>query len=193
MNIGNVKVVAICGMKRVGKDTAAMFIEKTFDFKHVKISEPLKRVCNILFGFTHEQMENDTKDVIDERYGITPRKVMQFMGTEMMQYKLQELMPAEGRSFWINTLLRQEGGPIVISDMRFLHEAQAIKKKYGAQSIIIKVVRQGLDNVDEHTSEKEWTQISEDFVVNNNKDISYFEREIFRILSDSPLGKAYSP
>lgn len=180
------KVIAICGMKRVGKDTAAMLIAQEFGYKHVKISGPLKKVCNILFGFSHDQMENETKDCIDERIGISPRKALQFVGTEMMQYKIQELLPTIGRSFWINTLLRQEEGPIVISDMRFLHEAKAIKEQYGNESFIIKVTRPDNSNVDdEHASEKEWSLIKEDVSIVNNKGIPDFLAQVWKVLSEA--------
>ena len=181
------QVIAICGMKRSGKDTIANYIA-SLGYKPVKISAKLKEICHILFGFSHVQMEDAVKDVIDERFGITPRKAMQFLGTEVMQYKIQELLPNTGRSFWINTLLQQEQDKIVISDMRFVHEERALRAMWGDRAMIIKVVRPELEDEDEHVSEKEWVDIKEDVLLVNNTTIDSLLDKV-----SEALGKANSP
>ena len=177
------RVIAVCGMRRSGKDTIAKCIEELCEYKHVKISARLKQMCNLLFGFTAEQMEESIKDVVDERIGITPRKAMQFVGTEMMQYKIQELLPSVGRSFWIDALLQQERDPIVISDMRFLHEARAIRKMWGSDAKIIKVTRQGDGGAAcDHISEKEWMEIKEDVLLVNDKSIDDLVSQVKQLI-----------
>ena len=44
-----------------------------------------------IFGFTKEQVYGDLKDVVDSEWGVTPRKVLQIMGTELFQYDLQKI------------------------------------------------------------------------------------------------------
>lgn len=186
------QVIAICGQKRSGKDTIASYITYTYEFRHVKIAEPLKDLCKVLFGFTASQMEDDTKDVIDERHGITPRSAMQFVGTEMMQYKIQELLPNVGRNFWINRLLQDSNSnsnsssnKIVISDMRFMHEYKAIKDMYGDNAMVIKVTRDAnASNVeDNHASEKEWEQIPEDILIRNDTTVYELHNKIITALT----------
>lgn len=166
-------VISICGMRRAGKDTISSFLSN-YGYKNVKISQPLKTICQTLFGFSNSQMEDQTKDLIDDRIGISPRRALQFFGTEIMQYKIQELLPNVGRSFWIDTLIREQensNNKIVISDMRFQHEFLALKKKYGENILILKVVRnQNLKN-DNHSSENEWMNIKEDILIENNSTI----------------------
>lgn len=163
------RIIAICGLKRSGKDTIANYLAQKHNFKHIKIASPLKQVCGILFGFTQKQMEEDEKDIVDKRLGITPRLALQFFGTEMMQYKLQEIMPNVGRKFWIDLLLekiKDDHTNYVISDLRFLHEYNAIKSKHN--TFIIKVCKESNMIDDLHCSEKEWTTIPEDVLINND-------------------------
>lgn len=180
------RIVAICGLKRSGKDTIANYLSEKHNFKHVKIAGPLKQVCGILFGFTQKQMEEDEKDIIDTRLGITPRVALQFFGTEMMQYKIQEILPDIGRNFWIDLLLEKlndEHANYVISDLRFLHEYNAIRAKHNI--FIIKVSKEDNQLNDVHCSEKEWKTIPEDVLIDNNSTILSLYKKIDSILVET--------
>lgn len=175
-------VIGICGMRRSGKDTISSFFSN-YGYKNVKISKPLKTVCQTIFGFSESQMEDETKDIIDENLGISPRKALQFFGTEVMQYKIQELLPNVGRTFWIDMLIRQNvEEKIVISDMRFQHEYNALKTKYGNNLFIIKVTRDHNIGKDIHLSENEWMHIKEDFLIENNKTIDDLHKQIAKLI-----------
>lgn len=176
------KVIGICGMRRSGKDTIASYF-LSYGYTNVKISKPLKTVCQTIFGFSDSQMEDDTKDIIDENIGISPRTALQFFGTEVMQYKIQELLPNVGRSYWIDMLIRQnQDQKIVISDMRFEHEYIALKKKYGNNLLIIKVVRDNTLKKDIHSSENEWMNIKEDYLIENNKTIDDLNDNLLKLI-----------
>lgn len=166
------QVIAICGPKRVGKDTAASFFTSC-NFLHVKISQPLKDVCGSLFGWSPQQMEEDIKDDIDPAWGISPRDALKFFGTEMMQYKIQELLPNVGRKFWIDSLIKRlykTNQNVVISDMRFMHEYEALKSAFPNCLTTIKITRQTstTTTADAHSSETEWMQIPEDVLITND-------------------------
>ncbi len=130
------------------------------------ISEPLKKAVKELFNFTdiqvgidEENANGDEKDNIDERWGISPRKALQYFGTEIMQYKINELIPNANRGFFADILLSQivENEKYVISDLRFLHEYDKIKD---LNIIVIKVIRPSIiKKMDEHISENEYENI----------------------------------
>lgn len=158
------RVVAICGLKRSGKDTIADWLSSSYGYTKVKIADPLKHVCKYLFDLSEDQVELDAKEVVDARWGVTPRCIMQFFGTEMMQLKLCELMPSVGRSFWVQRFLRGCEGldRIVVADVRFMHEYAAITEHFGKENVyVIKVVRPCVSAccIDTHESEKEWDSI----------------------------------
>lgn len=177
------RIIAICGPKRSGKDTIANYIVAKYGYKHFKIASKLKDVCGLLFGFTQEQMEDDTKDIIDTKYNITPRKAMQFVGTEMMQYKIQELLPNVKRNFWINLLMQeiQKESHVVISDMRFLHEYETMCKESDLHVIQVSKPNSGSDShLDLHPSEVEWRKIPTTTIIENNKTIEDLYEQVDR-------------
>jgi hypothetical protein len=176
------RIIAICGCKRVGKDTVAEHLRDKFGYKIVKFAEPLKDMLKVLFGFSHEQIEI-TKDVVDPMWGVAPRKVMQFFGTEIMQFEVQRLLPNIDRGFFVKSLLarHKDDERIVISDMRFIHEWQAIKNTH-ANSLIIKITRND-SPVDDHVSEMELEHIDPDFVIENNGTLESLFAEVDRTLS----------
>jgi hypothetical protein len=125
------RVIAICGLKRSGKDTIADFLCHEYGYEKIKIASPLKNAIKHLFNLSEEQIEGHEKDTIDSRWGVEPRKLMQFFGTEIMQYKVQEILPDIGRHFWIRRLIEEHIDNtklLVIPDLRFKHEYDILKK-----------------------------------------------------------------
>lgn len=172
------RVIAICGAKHCGKDTLANWIQATFDYRKIIIAEPLKQVCKILFEFNNHQLDGDQKDVIDSKLGVSPRQVLQFIGTDVMQFKLQELIPSMGRSIWINKVINDQKQPeqrIVISDLRFIHEYEILRHHYDKQLIIIRIENSRVIKDDAHVSENEWKRIPHNYIVFNNgsKEVMY--------------------
>lgn len=172
------KIIAICGLKRSGKDTLANIISEKYNYEHVKISKKLKDTCKLLFNFTDDQMEKDIKEDIDPRWGVSPRKCMQYFGTEMMQYQIQNLLNI-GRKFWINSLLNEidmtdaNTKRYVISDLRFLHEYDEIKKRNGLIICVDRVLTRPIDQCveapeDPHISEQEYKKFDYDLIIKND-------------------------
>lgn len=168
-------IIALCGYKGCGKDYVAKYIQDTYNFEHMKISSKLKEISKVLFDLTDGQIEN-TKEQVDKTWGVTPRQMMQFMGTEMFQYKIQELLPGCERDFWIksfvNSVKKTKTENIVISDMRFLHEYMYLRKHLKEYNVTVIRIENVANNVydrgDEHASEIEYTHIPVDFQITNN-------------------------
>jgi len=177
-------IIAFTGYKRVGKDTCCSFISTHYNFEHIKISKKLKDVCKILFSMTDDDFEYN-KETINETWNITPRKIMQFVGTEMFQYKIQELLPDINKQFWIksfeNEYLKNNDRNYVISDLRFLHEYE-ILKKYGVIVIKIENERVPIDS-NVHISDKEYLQIPYDYVIKNDGRLSNLYKKMDSIIS----------
>jgi len=167
------KLIGICGKKRSGKDILANYLCNNYSFTNEKISEDLKNIIKILFGFTDNQLESNEKEDIDKSWGVSPRQTMKFIGTEIMQYKIQELLPNIKRNFWINSFIKKhienQTNNIVISDLRFLHEYEALKKY---NIYIIRLERDLENNEDNHISETEFLNIPPDVILSNNGTIN---------------------
>ena len=171
-------IIAICGAKRSGKDVLAKHLVATRGFKKLSFAEPLKKAVRELFNFNDIQVGidednpvGDEKEIIDERWGISPRKALQFFGTEIMQHAINELIPNTNRGFLADILLsRISCDSYVISDMRFLHEYNKLKSSAKIRSlIIVKISRPSINIVedaggvrDTHISENEYIDIPYD-------------------------------
>jgi hypothetical protein len=174
------RVIAICGYKRAGKDTIADFLVDRYGYRKLKIAEGLKTMVKSLFDFADEQLETDAKDIIDNRWNITPRCAMQFFGTDIMQHEIQKIMPEIGRNFWIKKITSTlYSSPMhdkfVISDMRFIHEYEAIKE---FQPYIIRVVNPNIKCEDDHCSETEYTCIPYNLEIVNDDSLEALYKKI---------------
>ena len=183
-----IRIVFICGFKRSGKDTLAKYLENNHDYIHLKISKPLKDATKILFNLADEQLEEDKKDLIDQRWNVTPRDIMKYLGTDVFQYKINDLLPNTKRMFWINHLFNEienkymnstEPVKIAISDLRFNHEYNAIsdfefKHKDKVKIKIIKIARIGGEHryfqQDTHESETQHLNFNYDMIIDNVQD-----------------------
>jgi len=210
-------IIAICGAKRSGKDVLAKHLVATRGFKKLSFAEPLKKVVKELFNFNDIQVgideENavgDEKEIIDERWGISPRKALQFFGTEIMQHAIDELIPNTNRGFLADILISRIScdscDSYVISDLRFLHEYNKLKSsvKVGKiRSLIIVKISRPAVNISEvaggvggaggvrdaHISENEFIDIPCDVEIINDGSISDL-KDLFDIYYDSREGIA---
>jgi len=191
------RIIAICGAKRSGKDVLAEHLVKRHKYERVAFANPLKQAVKALFNFNDEQVETDIKDVVDEKWGITPRAALQFFGTEIMQEKIQELLPDIKRNFFANTLKNYitercdadtdgQKTSFVISDMRFLHEYEmlySIPNIRKEDVLSIRVIRpSGVAVADIHKSELEYVNIPYDVVLVNNSTIENYLAKFDKIM-----------
>ena len=198
-------IIAICGAKRSGKDVLAKHLVATRGFKKLSFAEPLKKAVKELFNFNDIQVGidednavGDEKEIIDERWGISPRKALQFFGTEIMQHAIDELIPNTNRGFLADILLSRISGnscdSYVISDMRFLHEYNKLKSSTKVRSLIVVKISRPAVNISEvkrdtHISENEYIDIPYDVEIINDGAISDLT-DLFDIYYDSREGIA---
>lgn len=175
------KMILVCGNRGSGKDYLAEYLEKTHGYIHIKISRKLKEICKLLFAFSEDQIETDSKEMVDLRWGVSPRRCMRFIGTEFFQDGINNLLIGIGKTFWINSLLDEidyttSDKRYVISDLRFLHEYEEIMRRCcnaGADMCIIRIYRLNSvilpdNDVDNHISEQEYKKIPADVVLIND-------------------------
>ena len=162
----NIRVIGICGYKQVGKDTLAAYLRHQYGYTVRKIAAPIKQMCALLFNLSEEQLTSRNKECVDYRWNVTPRQIMQYVGTDLFQHKLAEMMPHIGKTFWIQHLLQgYDEDRMVVADVRFLHEAAALKKLPGC--VLLRLERPCLAHNDPHISEQEVGRIQVDAVIQN--------------------------
>lgn len=138
-------LIGLTGAKFSGKSSVARELAAKHGFLELSFATPLKQVCNLLFGFSDEQLEDhELKEAVDPRWGFSPRYAMQRLGTNAIRENF-------GKDFWIKRLAHQlpAQGNVVITDVRFDNEAEFVRSNHG---YVVKIARSGLAQ-DDHLSE----------------------------------------
>ena len=180
------RIIGITGRKYNGKDTVANYLRDKFGYKQIAFAGPIKEICDILFGFNSEQLHGSLKETPDENwFGLTPRQIMQFVGTNMFRDHMSELSPNFGQDFWllcaqnnIKRILEQnKNAYIIISDVRFPNEIDLIRKLGGVN---IRVKRQEMyQSIDDiHISENLIDQLEVNIEISNNGTIDQLYKTI---------------
>lgn len=178
-------LIGITGLKTSGKDTCADYICQTRGAVKFSFAEPLKNGCKHIFGLTDEQVNGDLKEVPDERwFGVTPRKILQFVGTELFRTHLHELNENFGNDFWVKCMENRIAGLdkqiVVIPDVRFENELQMVKKYNGK---VIRIIRPGLEQMDMHESELGCNKFDVDYEIRNDGSIEDLYAAVDHVLA----------
>lgn len=162
------RIIGLTGKKFCGKDTIANYFVDKYGYIKIAFADVLKDVCKIIFNLTDEQLNTDKKEIIDERWTVTPRQIMQFIGTDLFRNQLQLLIPFVKEDIWIlcvrNKLL-DTTKKFIISDVRFENELNMIKELSGK---IINIDRK-TEYDDKHISET--LNLYYDYKIINDKSI----------------------
>lgn len=139
-------LIGVVGHAGHGKDSIGSVLEERYAFIRDAFARPLKDAARLLWLFSEEQLYGKLKEVCDPRWGVSPREVLQFFGTEVGREMFPKLMPQIGKHFWLEhfkiryaeLVRRQPAARVVVCDVRFPNEAQLISSLGG---ILVKVIR----------------------------------------------------
>jgi hypothetical protein len=162
-----VKLIALTGLPRAGKDTFADRLVHSHGFMRVAFSDPLKEAAAILLDRPVAEMRGEKgfdREAVLPEWGFSTRWFLQVLGTESIRYQVR-------KDFWIvhmrNRLDRYErtGCNVVITDCRFANEVQLIGE-YGGT--VVCVARPGIVGSG-HVSDK---GVAADVIVQNDGNIA---------------------
>ena len=144
------KIIAITGLKGSGKDTTADYIlNKEQGWEKDSYAGILKDIASILFGWDRKMLAGETPLDRDKReasdlywskklgYDVTPRNMLQRLGTEVFR---QHLHP----NIWVDALerkIKDHDKNIIITDCRFKNEIDMLRANGGK---VVRVVREPL-------------------------------------------------
>lgn len=168
-------IIGLCGKKYSGKDTVADFAALKHDYVKRSFADPLKEAVKALFILTNDQLYGNQKEIpINDWYGCTPRKMLQFVGTDLLRDQLETIMPGIGKNVFVNNMRLYlssigAGNKIIISDVRFKNELSLVKEMKG---VTIWIDRPSVQSNDTHASENDITKEDCDYCIDNDKDLS---------------------
>jgi hypothetical protein len=193
-------IIGICGLIGSGKDTIADILVTGYNFKKISFADPLKDSVSAMFSWPRHLLEGDTeysrawREQLDEfwsnelGYPVTPRLVLQKIGTDCMREKFH-------KEIWV-TLLKKKlidypDTNWVISDVRFYNELMMIRNQGGT---VIETQRGNMpewaknyvergivpDNI--HPSEYQLLNSSMTYTIQNNGTIQELKNQVSNLL-----------
>lgn len=169
------RLVGLAGKKQCGKDTVAGYLVREHGFEQDSFAEPIRKFVADLCSYTRQELEAK-KEEVHPVYGQTPRMMMQTLGTEWGRNTIKD-------SIWLAGLLLRLAASgadsIVISDLRFDNEAEAIREAGG---VIIHLARGVRGVVDSHASESGVTVAENDYYIPNKGTIADLDAEICELI-----------
>lgn len=137
-------LIGIAGHKRAGKSTLAQGLSFALGLPEESFAAPLREFVARITGMTAPELEFNKELPLAWLDGVTPRQMMQTVGTE---WGRQMIHP----ELWLRSLFaRIPPQGAIISDVRFPNEAEAILERGG---IVFRVNRPVLTVTDGHASE----------------------------------------
>jgi len=174
-------IVGICGYAGAGKDALASQLLANDGYERCSFADPMRRVLyamNPIVGVDSYMGSVRVRELIDEhgwekakRTHPEIRQLLQRLGTEGGRDVL-------GDTIWVDTLFKlAKTGKLVIPDVRFPNEADAIRSKGG---VLVRVVRDGVVATNQHVSESA-LQV-QDIILHNNGTIEdLYEQYVYLV------------
>lgn len=173
------KLIGLSGRKGSGKDTVADMLLDIEHYKKLSFAGPIKAMLGVLLGVGIEKFEDHQyKETIIPELGVTPRQMMQTLGTE---WGRQLVHP----DLWTMVLgdrikaFQKIKANIVIADVRFDNEAERIKSLGG---MICKIERPSLPPPeDTHRSESGISPELIDYTLTNDYSKDYLYKQVLQL------------
>lgn len=162
----NIQLIGIHGRAGSGKDTIANYIAETFSSCYGEpFAGPLKEGAAASFGIDLDDFyDSEAKEKVSPAWGVSPRQIAQFFGTEMFRDTILKLLPNVGNDFWIHRLCKkingdidyieyEEGDTVIITDVRFANEVEFVLANNGIIFHVTRELADGNVGIGGHSSE----------------------------------------
>jgi hypothetical protein len=193
-------IIGLLGFIGSGKGAAGEILAEK-GFVKLSFADSLKDATSAIFGWPRDLLEGDTivsrefRETVDpfwsKKFGkdITPRYILQIMGTEVMRNNLLN-------SIWVDSLERKiyQHENVVITDVRFINEIKFLKDLGG---ILLQIDRKStrpewfpfindndkLEEMNIHRSEYEWYDNKEiDRIIDNDGNFEDLELKLLDVI-----------
>ncbi len=191
-------IIGLSGIQGAGKDTVGEILISEYGFVKLSFASALKDAVSVLFGWPRDLLEGATeesrvwRETVNEYWAektnmpdFTPRKALQYIGTDLLRNHLcKDIWACIIESKIIQMTKSDPKINIVITDCRFTNEFAILKKFDSAQ--IVKVERESLiqsnNKTQTHSSEIEWKDYTFDVILPNNGSIEELKDSIKNLI-----------
>jgi hypothetical protein len=183
IKLKDIRYIGISGAAGAGKSSVAEYFQYRLNLMSslpvdiMPLSAPIKAACKEIFCWTENQLsDNSLKEIVDTRFGISPRRAMQLLGTEFGRDMVCDDLWTRLLDLKISGLIEcynagvNDDFNVIIPDIRFSNEVAWLRSK--PSNIVIKVVSDTSTNVPQHSSEQlSESDLSADVLVFNDKSL----------------------
>jgi len=161
------KIIGLTGYKQSGKSVASKYLQEKYGYKPHNFKDSLIKELKENFPDLLEEIRGDTYGTVRPGFDVNTlfqekppliRKLMQNYATEVRRKE----NPDYWRNKWIERVSYVAPDNVVVDDVRFLNEAEAVKNLGG---ILIKIIRTAQEKTDTHSSETEHELIKPNFII----------------------------
>jgi hypothetical protein len=193
-------IIGVCGLIGSGKGTVADLLVDSHNFQKLSFADSLKDGVAAMFDWPRSMLEGDTAASREWReqadrfwtkemgHAVTPRWVLQKVGTECMRHGLFD-------GIWVSRtkqkIQKHSYLDFVIPDVRFPNEISMIHSQGG---VVLEVQRgeqpdwvcnlrqNGVEPEDIHPSEWSWMRERIDHVIKNDGSIDDLKNQVSNLL-----------
>ena len=173
------KIIGLTGKAQSGKDTVAkIIIEHLGKLNAIRIAfaDEVKRICAAGLGIDIKQLEAKKQEP-------KIRRLLQRVGTDVFREYDEHVWINRGFEK-IRMLKNYNNGILfIITDVRFLNEAEAIHKEGGLIWRISRNHQKQNKRIALHKSETEMDQIEPDYTLNNDGTVDELKEQVLSLLS----------
>lgn len=184
-------IIGLSGYARSGKDTVGSILQSLYGYQQDSFASTIKdgmyrlnpmvpvgpRSTRTIRELVDMYGWDNTKE-IDHKHPQSPRALLQRFGTEVGRDMF-------GENFWVDQTLRRfrRGGfvPTVITDVRFINEANAITNEGG---IVVRIERPGVEAANTHASETGLDDWLFEHVITNDGSLTDLQGEVMALMGD---------
>lgn len=146
-------IIGLCGPAGAGKDTVRRILEDAHGFWGLAFADPVRDMARALLSHVyaeHAAERRELKETPVPVLGASYRQIAQTLGTEWGRQTIRPTLWIDIAMAKVRLAAAQGRRHIVISDVRFPDEMEAIRSIGG---VIWAVTRPGVEPVREHVSE----------------------------------------
>lgn len=112
------------------RECITKYLVKQYSYHRLDFNDPVRCILKELFNYTDQQMHSEK---IDWKHNITPKQALEFFSKDVMQTKIQELLPECDKRFLAQHLITRmqtnaKSKRFVISDLQYYHEYQELAR-----------------------------------------------------------------
>lgn len=186
------QIIGLSGYARTGKDEFAAVLVNEYNFIRIAYADKLREVLYALdpivahenlYGIRQnrlEQLQPVTVSQVIDRYGWDGYKETKYK--DEIRRLLQRLGTEAGRkalwdSIWVDAAFANlnPDSRVVITDMRFPNEAQAVKDRGG---VTLRIDREGVGPINNHASETSLDDWKFDWRVQNTGSLEEYQESV---------------